>query len=44
MIQSFRTTRKTTDKEAKEMASNDIEVLDPAATVEKLKKSHPELR
>jgi hypothetical protein len=38
MTQSFRTSRKTTDKEANEMASNDIEVLDPAATVEKVKK------
>jgi hypothetical protein len=38
MTQSLRTSRKTTDKEANEMASNDIEVLDPAATVENLKK------
>jgi len=38
MTQSLRTTRKSTDKEANEMASsNDIEVLDPTATVEKLK-------
>jgi hypothetical protein len=38
MTQSLRTYRKTTDKEANEMASsNDIEVLDPTASVEKLK-------
>jgi hypothetical protein len=38
MTQSLRTYRKSTDKEANEMASsNDIEVLDPTATVEKLK-------
>jgi hypothetical protein len=38
MTQSLRTHRKSTDKEANEMASsNDIEVLDPTASVEKLK-------
>jgi hypothetical protein len=37
MTQSVLTFRKTTDKEANVMASNDVEVLDPAATVEKLK-------
>jgi hypothetical protein len=38
MTQPLRTYRKSTDKEANEMASsNDIEVLDPTATVEKLK-------
>jgi hypothetical protein len=38
MTQSLRTTRKSTDKEANAMASsNDMEVLDPTATVEKLK-------
>jgi hypothetical protein len=38
MTQSLRTYRKSTDKEANEMASsNDIEVLDPTASVEKLK-------
>jgi len=38
MTQSDRTYRKTTDKEANAMASNDIEVLGPAATIEKIKK------
>ncbi len=39
MTQSLRTNRKTTDKEANEMASNDIEVLDPAASIEKIRKT-----
>jgi len=36
MTQFVPTFRKSTDKEANTMASNDVEVLDPAATVEKL--------
>jgi hypothetical protein len=39
MNNSDRTSRKSTDKEANAMASNDIEVLDPAATVEKHKET-----
>jgi hypothetical protein len=39
MNNSDRTYRKSTDKEANAMASNDIEVLDPAATVEKHKET-----
>jgi Ferritin-like domain len=35
MTQSVPTYRKTTDKEANAMASNDVEILDPAAPVEK---------
>jgi hypothetical protein len=37
MTQSVPTFRKSTDKEANAMASNDVEVLDPATTVEKVK-------
>jgi hypothetical protein len=39
MNNSDRTYRKSIDKEANAMASNDIEVLDPAATVEKHKET-----
>jgi hypothetical protein len=38
MTKFIPTSRKTTDKEANAMASNDVEVLDPAATVEKVTK------
>jgi hypothetical protein len=38
MTQSVPTFRKPIDKEANAMASNEVEVLDPAPTVEKLKK------
>jgi Ferritin-like domain len=37
MTKSVPTHRKSTDKEANAMASNDVEVLDPAASVEKSK-------
>jgi hypothetical protein len=42
MTQSISTFRKPIDKEANAMASKEVEVLDPAPTVEKLKKSAPE--